>query len=84
MTSTTEQTAPCSEPSIQQLHDALQEAVTAELERKRRLGHYVVLWEDGQLLLRGDDAPTLELRALQAAEPQGAVYAVSKHEGASN
>jgi hypothetical protein len=66
------------------LHDALQEAVTAELERKRRLGHYVVLWEDGQLLLRGDDAPTLEPRALQAAEPQGPVYAVSKHEDASN
>jgi hypothetical protein len=84
MTSAAEQSAPYAEPTIQQLHDALQEAVTAELDRKRRLGHYVVFWEDGQVVLRGDDAPAPVSQVLQAAEPQGPVYAATKHKDASN
>jgi hypothetical protein len=71
-------------PHTNQILTALRRAAAAELERKRRLGHYAVSWENGEVVLRGDDAPTLEPRALQAAEPQGPVYAVSKHEDASN
>jgi hypothetical protein len=36
---------------------ALQEAVTNELERKRKLGHYAVMWENNQVVYKGDDAP---------------------------
>lgn len=36
---------------------ALQDAVTKDLEKKRRLGHYAVIWEDGRPVLFGDDAP---------------------------
>ncbi|MFO8237294.1 MAG: hypothetical protein R6U00_03375 [Prochlorococcaceae cyanobacterium] len=44
-------------PSDQQILTALQQAVAAELERKRRLGQYVVTWQDGKPLLQGPDAP---------------------------
>ena len=43
--------------SVQNVLDALQQAVTAELDRKARLGHYVVIWQDGQVVLQGPDAP---------------------------
>ena len=36
---------------------ALQEAVTNALERKRKLGHYAVMWENNQVVYKGDDAP---------------------------
>jgi len=39
---------------------ALQEAVSNNLEKKRRLGQYAVIWQDGRPILVGDDAPTLE------------------------
>ena len=29
---------------------ALQRAVAAELDRKRRLGHYAVMWKDGRVV----------------------------------
>jgi len=44
-------------PSDQQILVALQQAVAAELERKRRLGQYVVTWQDGRAVLEGPDAP---------------------------
>ena len=37
--------------------DALRRAVTQALERKRRLGQYAVLWEDGRMVFVGPDAP---------------------------
>jgi len=37
---------------------ALQKAVTNALEKKRRLGHYAVLWKDGYPVLIGEDAPS--------------------------
>ena len=43
--------------SVQNVLNALQQAVTAELDRKARLGHYVVIWQDGQVVLQGPDAP---------------------------
>ncbi|ALQ52375.1 hypothetical protein [Nitrosomonas ureae] len=37
--------------------DSLQKAVTLALERKRRLGHYAVIWQDGKPVMIGEDAP---------------------------
>jgi hypothetical protein len=37
--------------------NALRAAVAKELDRKKRLGHYYVIWEDNQIVLIGDDAP---------------------------
>ena len=48
---------PALSPGDQQILAALQQAVAAELERKRRLGHYVVTWQNGKPLLQGPDAP---------------------------
>lgn len=37
--------------------DTLKKVAAATLERKRRLGHYAVLWQDGKVVLQGEDAP---------------------------
>lgn len=37
--------------------DSLQKAVTQELEKKRRLGHYAVVCRDGKPVMIGEDAP---------------------------
>ena len=37
---------------------ALQTAATEVLERKHRLGHYAVIWQDGKPVLTGEDAPS--------------------------
>lgn len=37
--------------------DSLQKAVTQALEKKRRLGQYVVVWRDGKPVMIGEDAP---------------------------
>ena len=50
---------PTLSPGDQQVLEALQQAVNAELERKRRLGHYYVTWQNGQSVLHGADAPQL-------------------------
>ena len=36
---------------------ALQKAVAEALERKRRLGQYAVVWQEGRLSYIGPDAP---------------------------
>jgi hypothetical protein len=41
----------------QAILDSLQKAVTQALERKRRLGHYAVVWQDGKPVMIGEDAP---------------------------
>lgn len=45
-----------SETSLKIL-DSLRKTVAKTLERKRRLGHYVVVWDGEKPVLRGDDAP---------------------------
>ena len=35
----------------------LQTAVTKALERKRKLGQYAVVWQNGEPVLIGEDAP---------------------------
>ncbi len=37
--------------------DFLQAVAAAEIERKRRLGHYVVVWQNDRPMLIGEDAP---------------------------
>ena len=41
--------------------DALQKAVTKELEKKRKLGHYAVFWDGEKPVLVGEDAPTRQV-----------------------
>ena len=48
------------DPTDDQILECLREAVAEELDRKRRLGHYYVIWEDGKLVYVGDDAPKHE------------------------
>ncbi|MGB3295870.1 MAG: hypothetical protein WBB01_23040 [Phormidesmis sp.] len=43
--------------NTQRALDALREAVTQELDKKRRLGHYAVIWQDGKPVAIGEDAP---------------------------
>lgn len=45
-------------PKSQQILTTLQKVAAETLERKRRLGHYAVLWKDGKVVLEGEDAPT--------------------------
>lgn len=48
--------APPSPKAIAMLK-ALQEAVSRNLEKKRRLGQYVVIWQNGRPVQSGDDVP---------------------------
>ncbi len=57
-----------------QVLDALRQAVAQALDRKRRLGQYAVVWEDGRVqLLRGDALPALPAGA-DATEAAPAAY----------
>jgi hypothetical protein len=47
---------PPSPESIEVLN-ALRDAVTEALEKKRRLGQYAVFWQDDRPIFIGDDAP---------------------------
>jgi hypothetical protein len=38
----------------------LQDAVAEALEKKRRLGQYAVIWQDGRPVCIGDDAPPID------------------------
>jgi len=51
------QTPKALSPDTQAMLDSLQLAVTKTLERKRRLGHYVVQWSGNAPVLVGEDAP---------------------------
>lgn len=44
-------------PQAKAMLDALQEAVAKSLEKKKRLGQYAVIWQDGRPVQAGDDAP---------------------------
>ncbi|OAI19560.1 MULTISPECIES: hypothetical protein [Methylomonas] len=40
--------------------ECLRQTAEQTLERKRRLGHYAVVWQDGRPVMIGDDAPKTE------------------------
>lgn len=44
-------------PQGQAMLVAMKEAMRKNLERKQRLGHYIVIWEDGKPVQVGEDAP---------------------------
>jgi hypothetical protein len=52
-------TRPKTTPSAegQRQLDLLRQAVGKALERKRRLGQYAVIWQDGRPVMTGADAP---------------------------
>lgn len=43
----------------QQILDALRSAVAEALERKRRLGQYAVIWQDGKPVIIGGESSEL-------------------------
>lgn len=43
----------------QRVLETLKKVSEETLERKRRLGHYAVLWKDGKIVLEGEDAPNI-------------------------
>jgi hypothetical protein len=56
MTSQEKSNGTLSEDS-QRMLDSLRKAARNALERKRKLGQYAVVWENGKPLLIGADAP---------------------------
>lgn len=44
-------------PETQEMLNSLRTAVAETLERKRRLGHYAVFWQEGKPVFIGEDAP---------------------------
>jgi len=44
-------------PQAKIMLGALREAVAKSLERKKRLGQYAVIWQNGRPVQAGDDAP---------------------------
>ena len=41
----------------QKMLDVMRQAVEKALDRKKRLGQYAVIWQDGKPVLIGEDAP---------------------------
>lgn len=54
-------TTPALPEQYQATLDCLKQVHRDTLERKRRLGHYAVIWRDGKVVAVGEDAPA-ELR----------------------
>lgn len=44
-------------PDTQKILETLRKVAADTLERKRRLGHYAVVWQDGKPVAIGEDAP---------------------------
>ena len=44
-------------PDGQVVLESLQRAVKQALDKKKRLGKYAVIWQDGKPVMIGDDAP---------------------------
>jgi hypothetical protein len=45
-------------PDTQKILETLKQVAADTLERKRRLGHYAVIWRDGRPMAIGEDAPS--------------------------
>jgi len=54
-------------PDTQKILKTLQQVATITLDRKRRLGHYAIVWRDGKAIAIGEDAP-IDLLASQDSE----------------
>ena len=60
---------PTPDEDTQAMLDCLRQTVSTTLERKRRLGQYVVLWQNNAPVAVGEDAPT-ELQQAQTTAPK--------------
>ena len=56
-------------PEDQQILDALKNAVTEDLERKRRLGQYAVVWRHDRPAITGDENTDRPLSNPAAIKP---------------
>lgn len=45
-------------PQAKAMLESLRDAVARSLEKKKRLGQYAVIWQNGRPVQMGDDAPT--------------------------
>lgn len=45
-------------PDTQKILETLKQVAINTLDRKRRLGHYAVIWRDGKPICIGEDAPS--------------------------
>ena len=52
-----QQTTPDFELQAQIILESLRQTAAKTLDRKRRLGHYAVIWQDNAPLAVGEDAP---------------------------
>ena len=50
--------APLSNQETQSILDCLRQTAAKTLERKRRLGHYAVIWQNHTAVTIGEDAPS--------------------------
>ncbi len=57
-------------PDTQKILESLRKVATDTLERKRRLGHYAIIWRDGKPVAIGSDAPD-NLAVPDYAHPRG-------------
>jgi hypothetical protein len=55
-------------PDTQKTLDCLRKVAADTLERKRRLGHYAVIWHDGRPMAIGEDAPEDLVRTTQPVQ----------------
>jgi hypothetical protein len=54
----------------QQILAALQATAISTLDRKRRLGHYAVVWQDGRPVAIGEDRPDTDADPLDNTPDQ--------------
>ena len=59
---------PTPDEDTQAMLDCLRQTVTTTLERKRRLGQYVVIWQNNAPVVVGEDAPIELQQANQQAQ----------------
>lgn len=57
--------------AAQKTLEILQQVAAETLERKRRLGHYAIIWQDGKPIAVGEDAPE-HLKVQHEAPTHGA------------
>lgn len=58
-------------PDTQLMLESLRTTAAETLERKRRLGQYAVIWQDGRPVLVGDDAPKSDAERTRSSQPGG-------------
>lgn len=59
---------PTPDQDTQSMLDCLRQTATTTLERKRRLGQYVVIWQNNTPVVVGEDAPIELQQANQRAQ----------------